>query len=208
MPGARPELLRRIFSVTQSVTNPQVQADFRLVPPRPSLPPDIEEFVRDSTGQRNIALLSEGAIARRHAMILEQRVPVLSGMTMPEGVLLLDVPSGARPVATLANSIRRNPQMYGPLFQEIGVIFGGLERAVGKTLEPTPDYPLLRQFAAVADDESESGGKMYLLPPYLFGEANRADTLATLHEELLESRVILSEQASYLVEQVDEGWTN
>jgi hypothetical protein len=203
----REELLRRIFAVTQSVTNPHVQADFRLVPAQPLVTPDMEEFVADATGKRHIALLSDGEIAKRHVAMLENRIPVLSGTYSSEGLLLLDVPSGTKPLANYANSIRRNPAIFTPYFREIGTILSGLEDAMGKTLEPTAEFPLLRQFAAADDRESSLGGSIYLLPPYQLSNGNRTDVLNTMHEELVSTRVILPDQATYLVEQINEGWS-
>lgn len=202
----RQELLSRIFHVTQSVTNPHVQSNFRLVPPRPTLPPDIEEFVFDQTDRRHIAVLKESAIAQQHAALLESRIPVLSGTYLNEGLLLLDVPSGTRPMSSFANSIRRNPSLYAEVFQEIGAILGNIDHVFGKTLQPTADFPLLKQFGAVHSEEEPSGGRVLLLPPYGFGDFNRVDVLSAVHNELLETRAILPEQADFLVERVDEGW--
>jgi hypothetical protein len=204
--SARGELLRRIFAVTQSVTNPHVQADFRLVPPTLHVTPPIAEFVSDQTGGRKIALLSESEIASRHTRLLEARVSVLSGMYVPEGVLMLDVPSGTRPMAGYANSIRRNAHAHAELFKEIGAALSIVEQTFGQNLAPTGDYPLLRQFAAAGSEESSSGGTVYLLPPYNLGSGTRMDILSAIHQELVESQVVLTEQADFLVEQVSQSW--
>lgn len=203
----RRELLRRIFDATQSVTNPKVQANFRLVPPNHTATPDIEELISSRNGERYIAVLSEGEIAKRHAQLLEHRMPVLSGMYLPEGLLTLGVPSGTRSVAAYMNSIRRQPELYAEVFQEVGVVLGGVKRVFGKNLAPTEDYPLLRQFAAASNDESSSGGRVFLIPPYNVADSSRDQVLDTVRQELVGSQIVLPEQADYLLEQVNEGWT-
>lgn len=167
----------------------------------------MEEFVSDTSATRYIAMSSDSEVAKRHTELMELRLPVLSGMYTSEQLLMLNVPAGSRPIAGYVHGIRRNPDSYGPIFEEMGAIIGGLTTKLGKTLTPSAEYPLLRQFAASASNETSSGGKVYLLPPYNLADTSRTDLLRTLHQELLDSRVILTNQADYLVGRVDHGWT-
>lgn len=208
-PPSTPEeaLAGKIFFATRSVLNIPVQSDFRLVAPYTNGSTPMQEFVSRSMRERFIAVDAESDVAAKHARLTEERLPVFSGMYTPEGLLMLHVPRGTKPLTGFANSMRRNTQAYAPVFREIGETMKALELHEGVSLGPTEEYPLLRQFALAVDDQEESGGRTFLLPPYNLAPNNRRHFLQLLDKELLETQVLLPKQAQFLVEQVYEGWT-
>ncbi|HSH55437.1 MAG TPA: hypothetical protein VK983_01265 [Candidatus Limnocylindrales bacterium] len=201
------QLNAKIFEVTQSVMNAPVQRPFRLVSPGQSPEaPQMEEFVSERLGGRYVAVHSDDPIAYKHAVLTEEGLPVLSSLYTENNLLLMHVPAGARPLASFANSIRRNPAVFAPVFQEVGETMGHIEQYGHGSLEPMPDYQVLDQFALVTDTSQARGGQVYMIPPYNFGELEKEEVLSVLGEELMATNVVLPEQAEYLIDQVREGW--
>lgn len=128
----------------------------------------MDEFYDAHHDIRLIAVPGEGDTARRHTELMEARLPVFSSFYTEEGIMVMQVPLGTKPLSKMLPSIIRSPQDFQPIFKEIGSIMQqAIDNGFGAPCAFT-DRPILSQFALSLEGNLPSGGRVYLVPPYTF----------------------------------------
>jgi hypothetical protein len=181
----------------------EVEPSFRLLtPPDQQTEDGLYEFYGMDRDMHVVMFNSDGNIGRDHLALGERRLRVFSEIHVGDTTVLI-VPEGARNIRGLLRLMARDVSSYGVIFDQVGQTLNQLEEAnIGM-----PTYgSVLDRFAWAPDQNSSTGGSVFLVPPYGLEHGPTADTIVgNLHDELLQTGLFDPEQEASLMGMIDNG---
>lgn len=197
-----PELNGTLYRICAPIT--EVSASFRLVPDEQTLhEAEVDEFQSLKLDSHIIMLHADGNIANDHARLQERTTAVFPEIHIGNNLLLI-VPEGTRSLRSIVPLLPRDIDNYSDIFDQLGQTLRSLNEA---GLGMPDKGKLLHKFAFAPDEQSPSGGRIFLVPPYNLGDLYTVDDILNqLHEELTMTADLSKEQLTQVLGKVQNGW--
>jgi len=168
----------------------------------------MEEFYSEADMARVVALPAGGEDGRTHGALAERGLPVLRPVREVNGVLLLRVPPGTRPLGAVLHQIAADVHQFGVALAMAGEIQGQLLARDFGGLQPAHGQRVVDRLAVAPMDEAGQAAQVLLVPPYYLGEpgqATPADFGERIWHELAATGLFDEYGADYLARQAAEG---
>jgi hypothetical protein len=168
----------------------------------------MEEFFSPVDTARVVALPAGGMDSRVHGELVERGLPVLQRLREVNGVMLLRVPPGTRPLGSVLHQIAGDVHQFGVALLMAGEIQGQLLAQGFGGIQPVHGQRVLDRLAIAPMDAAGRSAQVLLAPPYYLGEpgdGTPADFAERIWHELVATELFDSAGAEYLASQAAEG---
>lgn len=168
---------------------------------------EIAEFYSERDEMRYIAVPQGSMTARNHTLLIENKLPVFSGIYRDE-LLIMSIPEGTKPMTSLLTALSRDPFAYGDVLRDLGILMSDMKaRADVLPLPSWHDQAFLDTAAFVFDANTPHGARLFLTPPYnLSSEIDFEDVRTYVGVDIASSGLFDETSMQALLQNFDEGW--